>query len=1329
MKKRIFLVIASVFTIFAILFFPNTDTSNIDILREQHASFLESHPYNETLKLSKKERKALRIPPNKYFEEQYLLEMNPALGRPTREKIRELQKKQAKLRALNSLAQKVPGEKVDNAWVERGPNNVGGRTRAVMFDPNDATNEIVFAGGVSGGLWKNTSISNANSQWARVDIPENLAISSIAYDPNNTDIFYVGTGESYVSGDVNGDGLWKSEDRGNTWTKVFGGVSGDSFSQSATNLTINSPGAIAGDLPYRPTTNFGTSINLAITADVILVNDNDGEVSDGCSDLVNNAELNGKIALVRRGSCNFTDKVKRAENAGAIAVIVMNNIDGDPINMGGDDASIMIPAVMITKEAGDLIESTLATEVVNISLNPRNGDFTGVLVPGIQHINDVVVRNNAGVSEIYVAAGDSFYSDASTNTFLGGPEFGLYKSTDGGLNWSEISLTLTTNGNKYAPNDIEIGADNKVWVATTNSVIFGDGGGTILSSVDGITFSKAHEISGADRTQIAVSATNAQKAYVLAEGRDDTPVIIEYTDDGFATSSRLRLPNDADSGIPANDFTRGQAFYDLMISVDPVDDDIVYTGGIDLFKSTNSGDEWNQISKWTEGRNDNPLKDLAAPIVHADQHNMVYASGDTNKVLFVNDGGVYYSNDGGATISSRNRGYNVTQFYTVGVAPTSALTGDYFLAGAQDNGTQLFQDASKNGPDASFEAGGGDGAYSFFDQDGNDRYFIGNIVYNKLVFLYDYNEGEYVTINSEDTNNGSFINPQALDSNLDILYSNYSSGGNNIIKRYAQIKSEATVTKSNLTDALLTSRPTALTVSSYTTNSSKLFVGTVLGKVLKAENADGDMPLWSEITGAGFVGSISDIELGANENEIFVTMHNYGVTNIWYTNDGGANWENKDGNLPDMPVKTILQNPLNYEEVIIGTDLGVWFTSDFSAASPTWNQAYNGMSNVIVTDLDLRDDNMVFASTYGRGVFSGQFEIDPTGDLDGDGVLNNVDICPQVANADQADSDGNGIGDACQDTDNDTVLDINDNCPEHSNIDQADSDGDGVGDACGDSDGDGVLDGDDNCISMANADQKDTNGNGIGDVCDTSYENPNNINLEIISETCQGLNNGRIVVAVAQTYVTYTVTLTGNGLNLNQELETTHIFEDIAVGDYTLCVNVNGRSFEQCFEVSVAPAEALGAVFEKHAKNNSNITSVTINKGTPPFTVAFNGNTIRTTSEIAFEVETSGSGLLEISSSKACEGIVSEVIDHVNNSSKFIASPNPVIENLKITLPAIKEQQIPVQVYNIDGQLLFSAMINKGDSNFIQIPFQNLNKGIYFVRLNIEKPVAFKIIK
>ena len=73
--------------------------------------------------------------------------------------------------------------------------------------------------------FKNTEISNPNNPWELVtdNIPQNVAVSSIAYDPNNTKKFYVGTGESYTAGDALGNGLWRSVDGGDTWEKVFGG--------------------------------------------------------------------------------------------------------------------------------------------------------------------------------------------------------------------------------------------------------------------------------------------------------------------------------------------------------------------------------------------------------------------------------------------------------------------------------------------------------------------------------------------------------------------------------------------------------------------------------------------------------------------------------------------------------------------------------------------------------------------------------------------------------------------------------------------------------------------------------------------------------------------------------------------------------------------------------------------------------------------------------------------------------------------------------------------------------------------------------------------------
>lgn len=808
--------------------------NQFDTLREKHHHFLKNSPFKETKRLSKKERKSMGIPPNPYNERQWELTMNPNLGRPTPEKAFKLQKELRASRQYRPNA--VPGQTLEMAWKERGPNNLGGRTRGLVFDPNDTTQETVLAGGVSGGLWRNTKISDESNSWELLDIPENLAISVIAYDPNDTNTIYVGTGESYTSGDVVGNGVWKSTNNGQTWTHVFGGATGNTTGSSQVD------------------------------------------------------------------------------------------------------------------------------------------------VPGQFYVNDLVIRNNNGTSEVYVGIGSGFYQNILVPTFLGVNQYGLFKSTDNGGNWLKIDIKTEPNSNvQFEPNDIEIDDNGNIWIGTQRN-IFGSGGGVILKSNNGNTFQAMHTISNGVRTEIEITQN---KIYVLAEIEySDPPVSILRTEDGFSTTpTQLPLPNDADPGIPANDFTRGQAFYDLMIEADPNNEDVVYVGGIDLFKSTNSGDSWAQISHWYGGTfEDESSNTITYPNVHADQHAMAFA--DSNRLIFGHDGGVSYTNDGGETFGDRIQNYRTAQFYTIGVAPTDAFTGfDVFLAGSQDNGTHLLKD-NAGGLSSSTEIMGGDGAYSFFSSDSKKVYSVCNYVYNQDISLYDYSTNPPTRhyINTEDESNGDFINPQALDSSLDILYSNYSqlyiSNPNHSIRRYANLlNSPNTVdNKTILTNALLNASPTAFTVSPHTTNSSLLLAGLENGSLLKIENAETDNPVWSDISGQEFVGSISDVEFGLSDQEIYVTFYNYGINNnIFYTSDGGVSWIGKEGDFPDIPVRSILKNPLNQEEVIIGTDLGVWFTDNFSDASPNWQQAYNGMSNVKVTDIDLRDDNMAFAATYGRGVFSGLF--------------------------------------------------------------------------------------------------------------------------------------------------------------------------------------------------------------------------------------------------------------------------------------------------------------------------------------------------------------------
>ncbi len=793
--------------------------------------------------------KAAGIPPNSYNEQDFKNTMDPVTGTTHFSSLLNLRQdlnagKYAPKVSLSLLSdrgvQNLNGKTIINQpWMERGPYNVGGRTRAIMFDPNDASGKRVFAGAISGGLWVNQDITNPASEWQPLSqFWSNTSVSSITYDPNNTQTFYVGTGECETA-DAIGSGIWKSTDGGTNWTNIF---------------TV-------------------------------------------------------------------------------------------PVTYNG---------------------------------NVRMGNF---------YVNDIKVRNNGGVSEVY--AGVSAGNSTIGGNFMGLYQAGLYKSTDGGANFTRNDNFLAYNngGTKigYGVQQIEIAADNSIWVSTRRSV-FGSAvpsGGRLFRSTDGKIFTAIYNSGLNDsRVNFCLSKTNAQKAYILMQGNGSSePVrILKTINTGTSwlatndASPSITLPQDADTGIPNNDFTRGQSFYDLIIVTDPVNDENVYIGGVDLFNSTDGAASWTQISKWS---NNNNLFGLPISLVHADQHALVFNPKNSKQMISGNDGGIYFVPDTdnigtSAGFVLRNTKYNATQFYRGTLNPTASPNNEDFIAGAQDNGTQRLsgaQLANKFYNSSSYN--GGDGAYTEYDDQA--KYIISSYVYNNHYIDSPANNSfNLIFPSATDNKLGHFINEMTVDRNKDILYS-YRVG-----LTINKVSGLASVPQNLVRSTISAGTPdsgeevSALKVSPYTTTSTTLFVGSNLGKLYKITNADSGLP-GANLLSTPFVGTISDIGFGTSENQILVTISNYGAStiNIFYSDDAGLTWKEKEGNLPDMPVRTILMNPENTSEVIIGTELGIWGTANFLDVSPTWKQYSGDMGNVRITDLDYRPSTKtVLASTYGRGAWT-----------------------------------------------------------------------------------------------------------------------------------------------------------------------------------------------------------------------------------------------------------------------------------------------------------------------------------------------------------------------
>lgn len=131
----------------------------------------------------------------------------------------------------------------------------------------------------------------------------------------------------------------------------------DDWLDPASEVFVSAPAAAAGTWPAADAAWGPTVVSRPVSGEVVLVLDGTAPVNDGCEAILNAAELPGRIALVDRGLCTYSSKVLAAQAAGAIGVIVVNNVAGAMNTMGGTGPGVTIPAVMVSLDDGNLLKA------------------------------------------------------------------------------------------------------------------------------------------------------------------------------------------------------------------------------------------------------------------------------------------------------------------------------------------------------------------------------------------------------------------------------------------------------------------------------------------------------------------------------------------------------------------------------------------------------------------------------------------------------------------------------------------------------------------------------------------------------------------------------------------------------------------------------------------------------------------------------------------------------------------------------------------------------------------------------------------------------------
>ncbi len=258
-----------------------------------------------------------------------------------------------------------------------------------------------------------------------------------------------------------------------------------------------------------------------------------------------------------------------------------------------------------------------------------------------------------------------------------------------------------------------------------------------------------------------------------------------------------------------------------------------------------------------------------------------------------------------------------------------------------------------------------------------------------------------------------------------------------------------------------------------------------------------------------------------------------------------------------------------------------------------------------------------------------------------------------------------------------------------------------------DTDGDGVLNTLDVCPDTLAGTTVDTNG------CLNLPSD--NFNVQVIGETCNGKNNGKIIITATKIY-DYTAII--NGITSSFTNNSFSLL-DLKPGNYEVCIVIATQNYTQCFTIEVGAATTVSG----KASVVSNTASIELNQGTAPFTVYVNGVEKMKTTNTKIEVGVHQGDLLEVKTSIACEGVFSKVIAMENVNYGY---PNPAENIFNIEFPN-EVNEMEITVFDLVGKRVLLTKIAKLNPS---IDISSLAKGLYIVRLKFgDNLKTMKIIK